>query len=188
MDDDSPDLVQRCLAGDEAAQRELVSRYAGLCLRIASRILSGSDRSCVEDAVQEAFYAIFAKLGQWQGQNLPAWIGAVAARRAMDVRRRLRRTRAEKTGLDDTVFASLPAASRPADLADLREAMYKARGALTARQRRVLDALLKGMTRDQIARELGVSPRTVYYDLGEIRRHVADFLGPVADSDDSERL
>jgi RNA polymerase sigma factor (sigma-70 family) len=187
--DEAVDLVRRCLEGEEGAQRELVRRYAGLCYRIASRILGGSERSYAEDAVQEAFYAIFAKLDQWQGHNLAAWIGTIAARRAADLRRRLRRTRAERTGLDAAEVAAAP--HRPqqqADLADLRDAVEHARKKMTDRQQRILDALLKGQSRGQIAQELGVSARTVYYELEAIRRHLNDSLGSIADQDAAERL
>jgi RNA polymerase sigma factor (sigma-70 family) len=184
VDDDSLGLVRRCLDGQEEAQRELVRRYTGLCFTIASRILSGPDRSSVEDAVQEAFHAIFARLGQWQGQNLAAWIGTIAARQAIDLRRRLQRTHAERTGLDAADTAAPPSASQ-AGLAELREAVEKARSKMTLRQQRILDALLEGKPRDQVAREVGLSPRMVYYELDAIRRLLKD---SIADSNESGRL
>ncbi|MBM4039295.1 MAG: sigma-70 family RNA polymerase sigma factor [Planctomycetes bacterium] len=172
-DDDSLDLVRRCLDGQEAAQRELVRRYTGLCLAIASRILGGADRASVEDAVQDAFYAIFARLGQWQGRNLAAWVGTIAARQAIGVRRRLQRTRAERSGLDATDVAA-----RQADnLADLRDAVDRARARMTPRQQRILDALLEGKPKEQIAREVALSPRMVYYELDAIRRLLKDMIG-----------
>ncbi|HUT37145.1 MAG TPA: sigma-70 family RNA polymerase sigma factor [Planctomycetota bacterium] len=186
-DDDSLDLVRRCLDGQEEAQRELVRRYTGLCLTIASRILGGKDRSHFEDAVQEAFYAIFARLGQWQGQNLPAWIGTITARQAIDLRRRLRRTRAERTGLD-AADAAAPHSDGQADLAELRDAVEKARARMTLRQQRILDALLEGKPKGQIAREVALSPRMVYYELDAIRRLVRNSLGSIAEEDESGRL
>ena len=186
--DDSLDLVRRCLDGSEAAQRELVRRYAGLCVRVASRILGGADRSYVEDAVQEAFYAVFAKLNQWRGENLAAWIGTIAARRAMDLRRRLRRSSAEKTGMEGDDPPAAPRSITPMDLTDLRDAIEKARSRMTERQQRILDALLEGKTKEQIARELAVSPRMIYYELDAIRRLLKNSLGSIADPDDGERL
>ncbi len=182
--DDSPDLVRRCLDGEDAAQRELMRRYAGLCHAIASRILTGPDSSYVEDAVQEAFYAIFARLGQWQGQNLAAWIGTIAARRAIDLRRRLRRTQAERSGLD----AAEVAAPHGEDQADLRDAVEKARARMTLRQQQILDALLTGKAKERIAAEIGISPRMVYYELDAIRRLLNNSLDRIADEDESERL
>jgi len=187
-DDASLDLVRRCLDGQEDAQRELVRRYAGLCSHIASRILGDADRSYVEDAVQEAFYAIFARLGQWQGQNLAAWIGTIAARRAIDLRRRLQRARAETTHPDG---AQLPAKARhpgEIDVADLREALGRARTRMSLRQQHILDALLEGEPREQIACELGLSPRMVYYELSAIRGLLRKSLERFADDGDAGRL
>lgn len=184
VDDDSLDLVRRCLDGQEEAQRELVRRYTGLCFTIASRILGGNDQSYVEDAVQEAFYAILAKLGQWQGQNLPAWIGTIAARQAIDLRRRLLRTRVERTGLD-AAEAAAPHPAGQADLAELRDAVERARARMTLRQQRILDALLEGKPKDQIAREVALSPRMVYYELDAIRRLLRNSLERIADQDES---
>lgn len=188
VNDDSLELVRRCLGGHEDAQRELMRRYAGLCFRIASRILGGPGRSYVEDAVQEAFYAIFARLDQWQGQNLPAWIGTIAARRALDMRRRLRRSSAERTGLQDADLPAQPRGASQTDLADLRDAVEKAREKMTARQQRILDALLEGKPKEQIARELAVSPRMVYYELDAIRRLLKNSLASIADQDETGRL
>lgn len=163
-------------------------RYAGLCWRVASRILGGQESSYIEDAVQETFYAVFAKLAQWQGGNLAAWVGTIAARRALDLRRRLRRTRAEKTGLDVTDFPAPTQDASTTDLATLRQAIERARGGMTTRQQQVLDGLLGGRTRDELAAQLGVSPRTVYYELGEIRRRLRNSLDTIADQDGSSRL
>ena len=153
-DDDAARLVQRCLAGDEEAERELIDSYAGLCYSIASRVLDAPDRSYVEDAVQEALYAVFAKLSQWRGRNLAAWIGTIAARRAIDLRRRLRRARIATSHLEASELA----------------------------------ALVNGGSRAEIAEELGVSARTVYYELAEIRRQFRDLLGALADPGGGERL
>jgi len=188
VNDDSLELVRRCLGGHEEAQRELMRRYAGLCFRIASRILGGPDRSYVEDAVQEAFFAVFARLDQWQGQNLPAWIGTIAARRALDIRRRLRRASAEKTGLEVTELAAEPRGTSHTTLAELRDAVERAREKMSARQQSILDGLLEGKPKDEIARELAMSPRMVYYELDAIRRLLKNTLGHIADEDETRRL
>ena len=187
-DDDAARLVQRCLAGDEEAERELIDSYAGLCYSIASRVLDAPDRSYVEDAVQEALYAVFAKLSQWRGRNLAAWIGTIAARRAIDLRRRLRRARIATSHLEASELAARPASHGTSGQSELRDAIAAARERLTDRQRRVLDALVNGGSRAEIAEELGVSARTVYYELAEIRRQFRDLLGALADPGGGERL
>lgn len=186
--DDRDRLVRGCLEGDEASQRELVARYAGLCRGVASRILGRDGRAYVEDAVQEALYAVFAKLAQWRGTNLSAWIGTVAARRAIDMRRRLHRRHAEQGGLDvEQVPAAAPRDGERRE-AELREAIDAVRGDLTDRQQRLLDGLLASRPRGQMADELGISVRTVHYELSEIRRRLEDVLESLADRGGRMRL
>ena len=179
--DDCGRLVEQCLDGDEDAQHELIERYAGLCTSIVSRVLGDVGQSYVEDGVQETFYAVFARLSQWRGENLSAWIGTIAARRASDIRRRLGRTHIEKTGLDAAVRSVPSTELGNTELAALVEAIDKARNRSTERQQRVLDLLLAGESRREISRQLCISLRTLHYDLRTIRRNIEKGLGIVAD-------
>lgn len=181
-------LVRGCLAGDEACQQELIDRYAGLCYSIASRILGPQGRSYVEDAVQESFYAVFARLAQWRGANLSAWIGTIAARRAIDVRRAVRRRGVEKTGLEAGLLADSPDPDAQRRQLDFRQALAAARGGLTRRQQELLDELLAGRSRAQMAQKLGISVRTVHYELSEVRRRLRDSLETLADRGGAGRL
>ena len=180
-DRDCDRLVRGCLAGDEDCQRELIDRYAGLCCGVASRVLGRDGRSYVEDAVQETFYAVFAKLAQWRGGSLSAWIGTIAARRAIDMRRALQRRRVETTGLEPDRLAGTERQDGPAAPSELAQVIDAVRGELTARRQRLLDDLLAGRSRDQMAERLGVSVRTVQYELTEIRRCLKETLESVAD-------
>jgi RNA polymerase sigma factor (sigma-70 family) len=181
--DDSRQLVRKCLQGHEHAQQELIDRFSGLCVGVVSRILGGQYPSQVEDTVQETFIAVFAKLGQWRGQNLPAWIGTIAARRAADVRRRLQRRPIEMTGLGVSPLQGLGASAETAqETAGLADALQAVRQRLTGRQRHLLEGILAGRSRGEMAEELGISPRTLYYDLGAIRRLMAEFFASIAEN------
>ena len=178
--DESARLVRGCLDGCQRSQRELIDRYSGLCESIAFRVLGPENCSYVEDAVQEAFFAVFAKLDQWRGRNLAAWIGTIAARRAIDVRRRLQARQLERTGLEEAQIAATRRGEEDAS-PDLAEALAMARSRLTRRQQQVFDGLLQEKSRAQIASELRISQRTVYYEIREIRVRLRDSFGFVAD-------
>ena len=179
--DEVVSLVQACLRGCEQSQRELIDRYVGLCESIAFRILGPENQADVEDAVQEAFFAVFAKLDQWRGQNLDAGIGVTAARRAIDVRRRLRATAREITGLDETQIDASGGTQPPTDESpDLAEALDIARKGLTGRQQQILDGLLQEKSRAEIAAAIRISERTLYYELGKIRGRLRNSLRFIA--------
>ena len=75
-------IVNACLNGDSAAQRELYDRFAGkmmsLCLRYAS------DRDEAEDMLQEGFIRVFNKLDQFRSEgSLAGWIRKVIVNTAL---------------------------------------------------------------------------------------------------------
>ena len=123
---------------------------------------------------------LFAKLDQWRGHNLAAWIGTIAARRAVDLRRRLQPRDVETTGLEEAQIAATQQWEEDQP-PDLTEALAAARNRLSGRQQQVLEGLLEEKSRAQLAAELQISERTIYYEIREIRRLLADSLGFVAD-------
>ena len=67
------DIVQRCLAGDEAAWHEFVDRHSRLVYSIPRRY--GFDRESSEDIFQDAFLAAYRSLGSIQDpQSIPKWL------------------------------------------------------------------------------------------------------------------
>ena len=104
------------------------------------------------------------------------------------MRRKLARRRAETTGLDADRLAGGARRGDRARQVDLREAVDAARSRLTDRQQRLLDELLAGRSRTETAEGLGVSVRTIHYELNEIRRLLADSLESLADGGGPERL
>jgi RNA polymerase sigma-70 factor (ECF subfamily) len=73
-------LVERCLAGDQFAMRELVERYHaqvyGLCVRMLS------SRHDAEDVAQEVFLRVFRSLRRWDCQReFVPWLLAIAGNR-----------------------------------------------------------------------------------------------------------
>jgi RNA polymerase sigma-70 factor, ECF subfamily len=85
-------LVSR---GDEAALGELYDRYGRVAYGLALRIVR--DRSLAEDAVQEAFLAVWRSAGSFLAEHgkPSTWILTLVHRRAVDVVRREERRRAD---------------------------------------------------------------------------------------------
>lgn len=77
--DDAP-LVQRCLAGDSLAVRDLIERFQaevfGLCCRLLGH------RHDAEDVAQEVFLRVFRSLHTWDSlRPLRPWIMGIAVNR-----------------------------------------------------------------------------------------------------------
>jgi len=89
---DDPELVRRCLAGDEGAYRELVGRYERQVYSLAFRMVRV--REDAEDLTQETFVRMFRALDRYDPTRaFPAWIFTIAARLSIDhVRRRRLKT------------------------------------------------------------------------------------------------
>jgi len=170
---DDSRLVRECLHGDPQAQRELVDRFAGLCRHIGLKVLSNEAESHVDDVVQETLAAVFKNLGQWRGENLAAWIGTIAAHRAADSRRRRQREPERAAGPAGEILAELPGKrwSRPSEMVELLDSLSER---LSDRQKRVLDGILSGCSRSEVAADLGISQRTLYYELGVIEQAIEE--------------
>jgi RNA polymerase sigma-70 factor, ECF subfamily len=82
MDPEADDvgLMQRCLAGDDAALRAFVDRYQGLVFALCFRMLS--HRQDAEDITQETLLRALRHLGQWEPTRpFKPWLLAIAANR-----------------------------------------------------------------------------------------------------------
>jgi RNA polymerase sigma-70 factor (ECF subfamily) len=74
-------LLERLRAGDEAAFVELVRASHGALTRLAVAFVR--DRAAAEEVVQEAWLAVVAQIGAFEGRaSLRTWIGAIVANKA----------------------------------------------------------------------------------------------------------
>lgn len=84
------DLLERCLAGDQAAWSALVDRYAGLVYAIARA--HRLDEPACDDVAQAVFAALVRRLPELrEPRALPGWISTSAQRECWRVRARTRR-------------------------------------------------------------------------------------------------
>ncbi|MCA9174764.1 MAG: sigma-70 family RNA polymerase sigma factor [Planctomycetales bacterium] len=73
-------IVQRCLAGDEAAMLELVEQFQGPVFGLCYRMLG--QRQDAEDAAQETFVRVLRHLAKWDpSREFEPWLLAIAGNR-----------------------------------------------------------------------------------------------------------
>ena len=86
-------VLARAAAGDDDALGELYDRFGGAAFGLALRVLR--DRALAEDAVQEAFIAVWRHGGRYSAARGSArtWILTLVHRRAVDLVRRQERRR-----------------------------------------------------------------------------------------------
>ena len=147
-------LLALASRSDEAALGELYDRYGRVAYGLALRILR--DRALAEDAVQEAFFAVWRSAGSFLAeQGKPStWILTLVHRRAVDLVRREERRRAEP--LDELAQPTGEATDEEAWLRAQRQVVQEALRKLPAEQREALElAYYGGFTQSELAERLG---------------------------------
>ena len=91
MPDDVPELVRRCLSGDQAAMAELIDCYRGQVFGLCYRMLG--HRQDAEDMTQESFVRALRSLGRWDSRReFRPWLLAIAGNRCRTLLAARRRT------------------------------------------------------------------------------------------------
>ena len=162
--------------GDHDALGTLYDRFGRLAYGLAFRILR--DQSLAEDAVQEAFLAVWRSADAYKRERAKpsTWILTVVHRRAVDLVRREERRRGEP------LEAAPEPTSGPADedvtLHARRAAVQAALTELPHDQPQALElAYYGGLTQSELAERLGVPLGTVksrmFAGLGRLRELLA---------------
>jgi RNA polymerase sigma factor (sigma-70 family) len=87
---DEQQLLAGCLAQDRGAQQRLYLRYETAMFACALRILN--DRALAQDALQDAFMAVFQQVSTFRQQaTLGAWIRRIVVQTALQTLRREQR-------------------------------------------------------------------------------------------------
>jgi RNA polymerase sigma-70 factor (ECF subfamily) len=147
-------LLALASRSDDAALGELYDRYGRVAYGLALRILR--DRALAEDAVQEAFLAVWRSAGTFLAeQGKPStWILTLVHRRAVDLVRREERRRAEP--FDALAQPTGEATDEEAWLRAQRQVVQEALRKLPAEQREALElAYYGGFTQSELAERLG---------------------------------
>jgi RNA polymerase sigma-70 factor (ECF subfamily) len=148
-------LVALCARGEDAALAELYDRYGRLAYGLALRVLR--DEALAEDAVQEAFLAVWRSSGRFVPERAKAstWVLTLVHRRAVDLVRRSERRKAEP-------LESAPALPQQGSTEELvwlrleRERVQEALRKLPDQQREALElAYYGGFSQSELAERLG---------------------------------
>ena len=98
----TPDLVDRCKAGDETAWRQLVEATQRDVYTLCLRILR--DPEDAAEATQETYIKVWRGLGSFRGDAMfTTWLYRVAANAAISKQRGRKRRRTHEVGGDETL-------------------------------------------------------------------------------------
>jgi RNA polymerase sigma factor (sigma-70 family) len=158
--------------GDDDALGVLYDRFGRLAYGLAYRVLR--DQTLAEDAVQEAFLAVWRSADGYKRERAKpsTWILTVVHRRSVDLVRREDRRRGEP--LERAPEPTSAPADEDATLRDRRAAVQAALTELPGEQRQALElAYYGGLTQSELAERLGVPLGTVksrmFAGLGRLR-------------------
>ncbi|GBF76303.1 hypothetical protein PA598K_04762 [Paenibacillus sp. 598K] len=169
------------LEGDQAAFERLVDTYRAELYAAVYAVLR--DAKDAEDALQEAFVAIYLGLPGYRGQGLKTWMSRIAVNKAIDQRRKKQR-RERRSSLteeperelsapdyeeaDGRVAERLLAAERQGQLGRLV-------GSMPAAYRRVIEAFYwQDKSQAEIAKGEQVAPKTIESRLYRARRWIRE--------------
>lgn len=159
-----PDLIERCLAGDDAAWRELISRYQGLIYSVPRRM--GLSPESSSDVFQCVCVLLYQRLGSIRDPNrLGGWLLTTASREAVRTSRRAKRTvqidtgREDGSGSDERDLPDVrPLADEERETLERAQLLRSTLAEMSDRCRKLLEAFLnddEANYRD-VARRLGI--------------------------------
>jgi RNA polymerase sigma-70 factor, ECF subfamily len=170
-------LIDRVLAGDRSAGRELYDAHVQRVHRLVFRLTGEEDLA--QDLTQETFIRAFARLHNFRGDSaLSTWLHRIAVSVTLNGLRKQKRFRhreTELTEIEETI-AAVESNSNP----DLKQRLHKAIAGLPEIYRiTVIMHDVEGYTHAEIARILGVPEGTSKARLStaraKLRESLADF-------------
>lgn len=166
-------ILERISAGDASAVDDCLARYGSLVWSLARRL--GVPSADTEDAVQDAFVAIWQAAGKFDATIAPegAFVATIARRRIVD-RRRASERRGTPAALDDIAEpAAVADEFDRAEYDDEAARVVRAFETLEPERRRVLElAVVRGLSHDGIAKLLKLP-------LGTVKSHTRRGLAAV---------
>ncbi|MBA2626906.1 MAG: RNA polymerase sigma factor [Gemmatimonadales bacterium] len=169
-------MINRVLAGDASAERELYDAHVDRVFRLVYRMAGDIDQA--QDYVQETFIRCFAKLRDFRGDSaLSTWLGSIAISVTLNGLRKVKRFNQREVALDDA--PEIGHSTREAD-PDLKVRLHSAIDALPQGYRAVFVLHdMEGYTHEEIGQTLGVHPGTSKAQLfrarARLRAALADF-------------
>jgi RNA polymerase sigma-70 factor, ECF subfamily len=160
-------LLQSIARHDVEALELLYARYAQTTYNVIMRIVR--DSSVAEEVLQDTFWQVWRKAGEFRGGVAAAWLFRIARNKSLDqLRRQKSRAQAEVAGLPDEQSGWSPAITidfsveQAAEQAWRRQHVRRALGDIPTEQRRCLElAYFEGMTQREIADRDGMPVGTI---------------------------
>ncbi len=166
-------LVDRVLAGDPAAERELYDQNVDRVYGLAYRMTGDADQA--SEYTQDTFVRVFERLAEFRGEAaVSTWITSVALSVVYNGLRKIKRFRTRETELDE---AAPIAVSRRESEPDLKSNLAAAIDALPEGYRTVFVLHdVEGYTHEEIAATLGVQEGTSKAQLSRARAKLRTLL------------
>jgi RNA polymerase sigma-70 factor (ECF subfamily) len=147
-------LIERMMAGDEAALSNLYDRYSAMLFGMLMRILR--DKQAAEEVLQDIFLQLWRNAGQFDAGrgSLAAWLLVMGRNRAISrLRGRSgREVLEEEEGAFANTFVSSQNVEEEAWRTELRASLTGALSKLPEEQRQAVElAYFEGMTQSEIA-------------------------------------
>lgn len=167
-------LLDRCVAGEEAAWRGLHARYYRNAVYVLRRL--GVAQTQLEDVCQEVFLDVFRSLPSFRHEaDFRTWLYRICVGRA-----RVARRRAKIVRLLESLFANggEEVADHSLDEGRANRQLGKALEALPEAERAVFVLFeLEGLSGKEIAEVLGCTESAVFRRLHHARKHFRRALG-----------
>jgi len=168
---DQQALIDRCIAGDPAAQQEFYERHVSFIFRTARRLGIGRDE--VEDVAQEVFSRAFRRLHTFKTGQVTAWLYRICSNQVTDRHRRraLRRAMAHFLGVESE---APPAADRSVERRDTERLVAEILERMSPKKRDVFVLFeIEGLEGEEIAERMGCPVDTVWTRLFHARKDFA---------------
>ena len=177
----SPELVDRCKRGDEAAWSELVEATHREVFTVCLRILR--DRDDAAEATQDAFLKAWRGLSRFRGDSMfTTWLYRVAVNAAISKQRSRARRRMHETDTDDEMLSQVPSAASVEAAAGARievAQLEKALGRLPEHYRTaVMLRDVYGMSIEEIAQETDISATAAKVRVHRGRKRLKEMMYP----------
>ena len=186
---DIPAFLARIQAGDEAAARELLSRYEAEVRLVVRRQLPRLLRSRFDslDFLQSVWGSFFRRVRTGPAEfedsrHLVAFLARAAKNKVIDEYRRAA-SRKQDMHREEPLWADggrpkdLPAqVDSPSEVAQAREVFGRLRDLVPEDRRTIVELKAEGLSSKDIGQRLGISERTVQRVLEDLRRRAQSEL------------
>ena len=169
--DNCAEKVRLFLEGQRSAGDALAKKFAALIRGIVQRVLGPNRRDEWDDACQAIFLRVFSNLDRWE-ERCPfcKWLAVVAARRAIDVSRL-------QLGMERLLEGDVADPRPPPPDQETIERIEQQVSRFPAEWQRVWEMWREGTPREEMARQMGKSLRTIQYWLAEMIDQLRESLG-----------